>query len=158
LPPKSKPFNQKIKNKKMKQAIVTRSSFFRNISLAVLSLSLVFTSCSKNNDKVVGSEFVGSYAVQEDDDAYTIAIESKGGNKYQIKNFGGFMYVPIEANAVGSQLNIPSQTFKNSSGFEITITGTGSLTTKSKKDDTIKFNYSVSGSANYDSEFEGTRN
>lgn len=141
----------------MKQSVVTNRSFLRNISLAVLSLSLLFASCSKNNDKVVGSEFVGSYAVTEDDDAYTVTIESKGGNNYQIKNFGGFMYVPVNATADGGQLKIPAQTFKNGSGFEITISGAGLLTTKSKKDDTIKFNYSVSGDTNYSSDFEGLR-
>lgn len=141
----------------MKSSVVTRSSFLRNISLAVLSLSVVFASCSKNNDKVVGSEFVGSYSVQDDDETYTVTIESKGGNKYQIKNFGGFMYVPIDATADGGQLKVPSQTFKNSSGFEITISGAGVLSTKSKKDDTVIFNYTVSGDANYKSDFEGTR-
>ncbi len=141
----------------MKKAIVTNSSFLRNLSLAVLSLSLVFTSCSKNKDKVAGREFVGSYTVVEDDETYTLTIESKGGNNYAVKNFGGFMYIPVEAKAEGGQLKIPAQTFKNSSGFEITVSGNAVLSTKSKKDDTINFNYAVSGDANYTSDFEGTR-
>ena len=138
----------------MNQSVV---SFFRAFSVAVLSLSLLFAACSKNKDKAAGSEFVGSYAVEDGDDKYTLVIESKGGNKYQIKNFGGFMYTPIEATATGGQLKIPSQTFKNSSGFTITIVGTGVLSTKSASNDTIRFEYEISGSANYDSDFEGQR-
>lgn len=138
----------------MNQSVV---SFFRAFSVAVLSLSLLFAACSKNKDKAEGSEFVGSYAVEDGDDKYTLVIESKGGNKYQIKNFGGFMYVPVEANASGGKLNIPSQNFSNSNGFNVTIKGTAVLGTKSSANDLIRFEYEVSGSANYESDFEGIR-
>lgn len=136
----------------MKRSIVT----VKTLIMAAFSLSLLFASCSKK-DKAEGTEFVGSYAVEDGDDDYTLTIESKGGNKYQIKNFGGFMYVPIEATATGGQLKVPSQTFKNSSGFEITIQGTGVLANKSASNDLLKFTYQVSGSANYESDFEGIR-
>ena len=133
------------------------ASFFRTFSVAVLSLSLLFTACSKNKDKAEGAEFVGSYAVEDGDDDYTLIIENKGGNKYHIKNFGGFMYVPVEANASGGKLVIPSQNFTNSNGFNITIKGTGVLDKKSSANDLIRFEYEVSGSTNYDSDFEGLR-
>ncbi len=67
------------------------------------------------------------------------------------------MYAPIDAVGSGGKLKIPSQTFSNSSGFTITIVGTGVLSTKSTNNDTIRFEYEVSGSANYDSDFEGLR-
>jgi len=58
----------------------------------------------------------------------------------------------------GNSLKIPSQTFTNAgSGKSITVTGTGILLTKGKKDDTIRFDYKVTGFTNYESDFEGTR-
>jgi len=63
----------------------------------------------------------------------------------------------LNAVADGNALKIPAQTFKNPSGKSITVTGTGVLSTKSKKDDTIKFQYKVTGFAEYESDFEATR-
>ncbi len=136
-------------------------SIFRNISLLFISASLVLASCSKDNDDNISSQqssFVGKYLVVDPSETYTIEVLHKGGNNFQIKEFGGFLNVPLNAVLNGSSLNIPSQTFTNpSSGKSITITGTGVLMTKAKKDDTIKFDYKVSGFTNYESDFEGTR-
>lgn len=135
-------------------------SFFRNLSLVVLSLSLVFASCSKKDgvDAAPTAAFSGNYTVADETETYTLKVESKGGNKFQIKNFGGFLNVPINAEANGNNLTIPSQTFTNPNGHTLTVEGTGMLTTKDTKDDTIYFTYKVSGFANYTGDFEGSRN
>jgi len=135
-------------------------SIFRNISLLFLSASLVVASCSKDNDDSVSSQqsaFVGKYLVVDASETYTVDVSHKGGNNFQIKEFAGFLNVPLNAELNGNALNIPSQTFTNPSGKSITISGTGVLSTKTKKDDTIKFDYKVSGFTNYESDFEGTR-
>jgi len=135
-------------------------SILRNISLLLLSFSLVLASCSKDKDdspSSQGNSFVGQYLVVDPSETYTLEVSHKGGSNFQIKEFGGFLNAPLNAVLNGSSLNIPSQTFTNPSGKSITITGTGVLSTKVKKDDTIKFEYKVSGFTNYESDFEGTR-
>ena len=130
----------------------------RSISLFFLSLTFVFASCSKSKDRapVRGAEFIGQYQVV-DDETYTLIIENKGGSNFQIKEFGGFLNVPLNAVLDGGALKIPAQTFTNANGKSITITGKGVLSTKTKKDDTIKFEYKVTGFTEYESDFEGTR-
>jgi hypothetical protein len=132
----------------------------RNISLFFLSFSLLLASCSKSKDDSVpaqGAAFVGQYLVVDPSETYTLLIENKGGSNFQIKEFGGFLNVPLNAVLEGNSLKVPSQTFTNGSGKSITITGTGFLQTKAKKDDTIRFDYKVTGWQNYESDFEGTR-
>jgi hypothetical protein len=135
-------------------------SISRNRSLFFLFFTLLLASCSKSKDDSVppqGSAFIGQYVVVDPSETYTLQIESKGGSNFQIKEFGGFLNVPLNAVLDGSTLKVPSQTFTNGSGKSITITGTGVLQTKAKKDDTIKFDYKVTGWQNYESDFEGTR-
>jgi hypothetical protein len=149
----------KIKNKKnlfkMKQSVFLS----RNISLFILSFGLFLASCSKDKDIAAapGAAFAGQYQVVDDTETYTLKVESKGGNNYYIREFGGFLNVPLNATADGSTLNIPKQSFTNPSGKTLTVVGKGFLTTKSKKDDTITFQYTVSGFTNYDGDFTGTR-
>lgn len=133
-------------------------SFFRNISLILLSFTLLLASCSKSKDDVPvqGGEFIGQYLVVESE-TYTLRIDSKGGSNFQIVEFGGFLNKPLNAVADGNTLKIPSQTFTNPNGKSITITGKGVLSTKAKKDDTLKFEYKVTGWQEYESDFEGTR-
>jgi hypothetical protein len=90
-------------------------------------------------------------------ETYTLQIESKGGSNFQIKEFGGFLNAPLNAVLDGNTLKVPAQTFTNPGGKAITITGKGGLSTKVKKDDTIKFEYKVTGWQEYESDFEGTR-
>jgi hypothetical protein len=139
----------------MKQSVF----LFRNISLVVLSFGLFLASCSKDKDIVASpaAAFTGQYHVVDDTETYTLKIESKGGSNFQIREFGGFLNVPLNAVADGNTLNIPKQSFTNPSGKTLTVVGKGVLTTKSKKDDTITFQYTVSGFANYDGDFTGTR-
>lgn len=140
----------------MKQSL----SLFRNLSIALLSFSLVLVSCSKNDkvDAPVNTAFAGQYLVQDDNETYTLKIEHKGGNEFQIREFGGFLNVPLKANLQGNTLTIPSQTFTNSgSGNSITIAGTGVLSTKSSKDDTVTFQYSLTGFGAHEGSFTGTR-
>ncbi|MEO5562091.1 MAG: hypothetical protein ABIR18_01625 [Chitinophagaceae bacterium] len=140
----------------MKQSL----SIFKTFSFAILSLSLFLASCSKNHDKdtaIQGAEFVGQYLVVDPSETYTIKIESLGGNKFQIKEFGGFLNVPVKAVVENNTIQIPTQTFTNPNGKSLTIVGIGALSTKVKKDDTITFDYSVSGYTSYDGDFEGTR-
>jgi hypothetical protein len=135
-------------------------SIFRNISFFLFSFTLLLASCSKSKDDVVpvqGAAFVGQYLVIEPSETYTLQLESKGGSNFQIKEFGGFLNAPLNAVIDGNALKIPSQTFTNPSGKSITVTGKGVLSTKAKKDDTIKFEYKVTGFTEYESDFEGTR-
>ena len=135
-------------------------SISRNRSLFFLLFTLLLASCSKSKDDSVppqGAAFVGQYIVTDPSETYTLQIESKGGSNFQIKEFGGFLNVPLNAVLAGSTLKVPAQTFTNGSGKSITITGTGVLQTKAKKDDTIKFDYKVTGWQDYESDFEGTR-
>lgn len=143
----------------MKQSI----SLLKKMSLFALSFTLLFASCSKNSDSnptpnTPAPSYAGNFLVADENETYVLKIENKGGNHFQIKEFGGFLNVPLNAYAEGSSLNIPSQTFKNPNGHTLTIVGKGTLSTKTAKDDTIKFEYSVSGFTEYESEFVGTRN
>ena len=136
------------------------ASLIRKFSLVVLSITLALVSCSKKDSGVGGSTagpFAGQYLVVDADETYTLKVESTGDNNFQIKNFGGFMNVPVKATANGNVLTIPSQTFKNPNGHTLTVSGAGSLTTKGKKDDTIVINYTISGFANYSGDLEGAR-
>lgn len=135
-------------------------SISRNSSILFLFFTLLLASCSKSKDDAVpaqGAAFVGQYVVADPSETYTLQVESKGGSNFQIKQFGGFLNVPLNAVVDGNTLKVPSQTFTNGSGKSITITATGVLSTKAKKDDTIKFDYKVTGWQNYESDFEGTR-
>ena len=135
-------------------------SISRNLSLFFLSSILVLASCSKDKDDTVpaqGAAFAGQYLVVDPSETYTLQIESKGGKNFQIKEFGGFLNAPLNAVVEGSTLKVPAQTFTNPSGKSITISGAGVLSTKVKKDDTIKFDYKVTGWQEYESDFEGTR-
>lgn len=131
---------------------------FRNISLIILSVSFFLTSCSKDKDIAApGASFAGQYQVVDVTETYTIRVENKGGNNFEIIEFGGFLNVPIKAVAEGNTLKIPAQTFNGPNGSKIVVVGTGALSTKNTKDDTITFQYSVSGWATYNSDFTGTR-
>ena len=133
---------------------------FRSLSFLFLSFSLVLASCNKDNDDTVpaqGAAFAGQYLVVDPSETYTLQIESKGGSNFQIKEFGGFLNTPLNAVLDGNTLKVPAQTFTNPSGKSITISGAGVLSTKVKKDDTIKFEYQVTGWQEYESDFEGTR-
>jgi len=135
-------------------------SISRNLSFLFLSSTLVLASCSKDKDDTVpaqGAGFAGQYLVVDPSETYTLQIESKGGKNFQIKEFGGFLNAPLNAVVEGSTLKVPAQTFTNPSGKSITISGAGVLSTKVKKDDTIKFDYKVTGWQEYESDFEGTR-
>lgn len=141
----------------MKHSLSSLSKLF----VLFLSFGTVLASCSKDNDNdsvpAQGSEFVGQYLVVEPSETYTLQVENKGGSNFHIKEFGGFLNVPLNAVLEGNQLKIPAQTFTNPSGKSITITGVGMLKTKAKKDDTIRFDYKVTGFTEYESDFEGTR-
>ncbi|MEP7373934.1 MAG: hypothetical protein ABI675_11130 [Chitinophagaceae bacterium] len=135
-------------------------SISRKISFFLLSFSLLLGACSKSKDNDVpaqGAAFAGQYLVIDPSETYTLQVVSKGGSNFQIKEFGGFLNAGLNAVLDGSSLKIPAQTFTNPSGKSITITGQGVLSTKTKKDDTIKFEYKVTGWQEYESDFEGTR-
>lgn len=141
----------------MKQFSISQP-LFRNTLMAFFSLSIAFASCSKSKDEPASvAPFAGQYAVENDDDDFTLIVNKKGGNDYELIEFGGFLNVPLKAKANGNELQIPTQTFTNGNGKSITISGKGYLITKSAPNDGIRFEYSVSGYANYDSDFEGSR-
>ena len=138
----------------MKQSV----SIFKNIFLFFIGFALFLTSCKKDKDNDMSkSSFVGQYLVVDDNETYTLKIESKGNNNFQIREFGGFLNAPLNATANGSTLTIPMQTFTNPNGHVIKIVGSGVLSTKTKKDDTVTFQYSVTGFADYSGDFTGTR-
>jgi len=134
---------------------------FRNLSILLLSFTLILGACSKNShddSSAQQSAFAGKYLVVTSSETFTLQIDNSGGSNFKIKEFGGFLNVPLNAVLEGNSLKIPSQTFTNAgSGKSITVTGTGILLTKGKKDDTIRFDYKVTGFTNYESDFEGTR-
>lgn len=133
-------------------------SLFRNISLFILSFSFFLASCSKDKDMAnPQASYAGQYEVMDDNETYILQIANKGGNNFEIKEFGGFLNASLKAVAEGNILKIPSQTFTNPNGSTITITGTGVLSTKNLKDDTISFQYSVKGFTDYEGDFTGTR-
>ncbi len=132
----------------------------QKLSFVLLSITLALVSCSKKDSGVSGppsAPFAGQYLVVDEDETYTLQVESTGGSDFQIKNFGGFMNVPVKAKANGSMLTIPTQTFKNPNGNTLTVSGSGSLVTKGAKDDTILLTYTLSGFANYNGDVEGSR-
>jgi len=138
----------------MKQTV----SLFGNISLFILSSSLLLASCSKDKDMTnPEASYAGQYEVIDDNETYILQIANKGGNNFEIKEFGGFLNASLKAVSEGNTLKIPSQTFKNPNGSKITIAGTGVLSTKNLKDDTITFQYSVKGFTDYDGNFTGSR-
>ncbi len=132
---------------------------FRNTALMILSLTVVFASCSKKDADLSApvAAFAGNFTVTDDTETYIMKVETKGGNKFAIRNFGGFLNAPLNAVADGSSLTIPSQTFTNPNGNKLTIVGTGTLQTKATRDDTIVWNYSVSGFTSYSGEIVATR-
>jgi hypothetical protein len=144
----------------MKQSV----SLFKDIALVIiltlsfLAFSLFITSCSKEKGAALPDvAFAGQYQVVDDNETYVLQVVSKGGNNFQINEFGGFLNVPLNAVAQGNMLTIPSQTFTNPNGSVITVVGKGVLSTTNSKDDTITFQYSVSGFAEYEGDFTGTR-
>ncbi|RDC64055.1 hypothetical protein [Adhaeribacter pallidiroseus] len=109
--------------------------------------------CKNDKDEVmpVGA-FAGKFVSEDsNNDTYTLTIEKKEGNQFIIHNFGGFMYVPINATASGNNLTIPAQTFKENN-FELTLKGTGNLA-----GDSLQIHYEASGSANYDEDIWAVR-
>lgn len=133
-------------------------SILKKLSLVILSVSFILTSCSKDKDMGAPSTpFAGQYLVVDDTETYTLKVENKGGSNFQIIEFGGFLNAPVKAVAEGNTLKIPSQTFTNPNGNKLTVVGTGVLSTKNSKDDQITFQYTVSGFANYSGDFTGMR-
>jgi hypothetical protein len=141
----------------MKQSV----TLYLRVTLIIFSLAFLFASCSKKDSDIspppASSSFTGQFQVVDGADTYIIQVENKGNNKYQIKNFGGFLNTPVNAVLEGNTLTIPTQTFYNPNGHTLTLVGIGALVTKNSKDDTVKFDYTVTGFANYSGDFEGTR-
>lgn len=135
------------------------ASLIKKFTFVLLTITLGLVSCSKKDSgpSIPSAPFAGSYLVEDDDETYILKIENTGGNNFQIREFAGFMNVPVKAVANGNTLSIPSQTFTNPSGKTLTLVGTGTLLTKGAKDDTVKFTYTVSGFTNFTSDFEGVR-
>src|SRR5215204_5233965 len=87
----------------MKQSVF----FFKNLSLVILSFSFFLASCSKNKDMGAASEFgsfAGHYRVVDDNETYTLVVESTGSVNFEIREFGGFLNVPLKAIAAGNSL------------------------------------------------------
>jgi hypothetical protein len=112
----------------------------RNIMLAI-AVALILMSCSKDDE---GPTLWGSYSVEEkneydDIDTYTITLSQskQGGDNVEIKNFGGFMYVPIKATLTDKTLTIPSQSFTEGN-MTIVLAGNGSFS-----GNTLNYNYTM---------------
>lgn len=104
-------------------------TYIPSILFALVTLS----SCSDDDD--VPTVF-GSYEVSETNhydavDTYPIDLTQakSGGVNIEIKNFGGFMFVPVKGTLDATALTIPTQTF--TAGNEIIkISGSGILSGK----------------------------
>ena len=159
MPPRDDPtFAPRTKTASKTLTMKKTISISRNITFLALSAWLFLSACSKDKDMVApAAAFAGHYQVVNDHETYLLKVENKGGNNFHIIEFGGFLNAPLKAVLDGNVLKIPSQTFTNPNGNKLTIVGTGVLSTKKAKDDTITFQYSVSGFTNYDGDFTGTR-
>ncbi len=123
--------------------------------MAWVLLSLLFvTACNKDKEEVSPvAPFEGSYeAFKSNNQKYTMTIEKKGGNAFAIKNFAGFLNAPLDATAAGTLITIPTQTFTNSNGKQLILSGTGNL-----ENDELKIQYSVRGFTEYDSDLVAKR-
>jgi hypothetical protein len=132
--------------------------FHNYVVKAILAWSIlaivVLSSCSKDKNEVIPvAAFEGNYeATKSNNTKYTMTIEKKSGNQFQIKNFAGFLNAPLNATAAGTTMTIPTQTFTNPNGKQLILSGTASLT-----GDELSVQYSVRGFTEYDSDLLAKR-
>ena len=122
-----------------------------------LLLGIVFslTSCGSDDEvkptkPETSSQFVGAYDVQDESIAtkylyfYSIVISDGSNGELNISNFADLFKVPVKATVNGTTLTIKSQTFTNSSGKQITVSGSGSIVGEE-----LNFTYTTVGYLDY---------
>ncbi|QNF33872.1 hypothetical protein HUW51_14500 [Adhaeribacter swui] len=137
----------------MKKATFLKNQLITSVAFYIIIVGGLLSACKNDKDEVApAGAFAGKYTAEDSSsDTYIMTIEKKEGNKLIIHNFGGFMYVPIQATASGNNLTIPKQTFKESH-FELTLKGTGNLA-----GDNLQIHYEASGSTNYEEDIWAVR-
>jgi hypothetical protein len=122
-----------------------------------LLFGIVFSLTSCGSDDEVkpakpdtSSLFVGTYDVQDESAAtkylyfYSIGISKGAEGELYISNFADMLNVPVKATVDGTTLTIKSQTFKNSSGKQIEVSGSGSIVGEE-----LNFTYKTTGYLDY---------
>ncbi len=94
----------------MQTIVFLKKQFLKSVIFCILILGVFLSACKDDKDEVVpAGAFAGKFIAEDSSsDKYTMTIEKKEGNKFLIHNFGGFMYVPINATASGNNLTIPN--------------------------------------------------
>jgi hypothetical protein len=127
----------------------TRNSLgFIHYLLFILFVFIGLSGCKKDNDPAPAVNFAGVYEVQKPDpkDNYTIIFSKHPtkANVYNVTDLVQILYIPLEVQANGSQLEI-NKTYTNPSGKQLKITGDGSLAGS-----ILTIQLSVKGTSNYD--------
>jgi hypothetical protein len=133
------------------------SAWAARVRLALLTVALLTgaVACNKSDQEEVApaAPFAGKYEAEKSNNAkYTMTVESKGGSRFHILNFGGFLNAPLEATATGTELTIPTQTFTNSNGKQLILTGKATLVS-----DELHIAYSVAGFTAYEADIVAKR-
>lgn len=128
----------------------------RTLVWAIISFSALLYSCQEDDSELTPStDFTGTYFVEEEDpdDSFTLIIEKHESKKgyLQIRNFGGFMNIPIDGKASGNMLEIPTQTFSEGTK-ELILSGTANFVS-----DTLIIDYQVRGFTSFDSQDRAIR-
>lgn len=122
------------------------------IMLALLTTMITLSSCSSDDDEAkpdTRPQFIGTYAVEDVSEysghlyEYDITISNGTDGEVNISNFADMFNVPVKGVVDGNKLTIKSQTF-NSSGKEIKVSGTGTIT-----GDVLNFTYTTTGYLDY---------
>ena len=121
--------------------------------ILIVLIGLAMASCSEDDDAPApdtSEQFVGSYAVKDIslssgyEYKYDVSIAKGAKGGLEISNFADMMNVPVKAKAMGNQLIIDPQTFKNKSGNTLTVEGSGVLASG-----VLTFKYTTKGYLDY---------
>jgi hypothetical protein len=126
--------------------------------LLILVALISLAGCKKNDEAVLpaAAAFEGKYEVQSSDPSevytFTFTKHPTKANSFNITKMLSFLNVPLVAEAVGTQLTIPSQTFKNPNGKQLVISGNGTL-----NGDVLSIKCAVRGFADLDYDLTAKR-
>lgn len=131
------------------------------IMLALLATMITLSSCSSDDDEAkpdTRAQFIGTYAV-EDESAYSgqlyhydLTISNANNGEVNMSKFADMFNVPVKGVVDGNKLTIKSQTFKNSSGAEIEVSGSGTIT-----GNVLTFTYTTTGYLDYTGKCKATK-
>jgi hypothetical protein len=130
------------------------------LMLALLAVLITLSSCSKDDDARPDTrgQFIGTYAVEDKSDYsgnlyyYDITISNGNNGEVNISNFADMFNVPVKGTVDGNKITIKSQTFKNPSGLELEVSGSGTIT-----GDVITFTYTTTKDLDYTGHCKATK-